>query len=150
MKKIFLLLTVSLTLVACASFSGPVVTTTCPGATNGPSDASIKYRLDSQFSVTMKLSHKAFNSSQFRIKLTPQGGASNAVVVTTTGVSGTLPGGAATPHIWLNGSGSYKSTAATSRKIILCVPGGLPKGTTFKFDVDVGGIGGIDPRVDVM
>lgn len=97
----------------------------------------------------MKLGHKTFNSSQFRIKLTPQGGSSKDVVVTTTGVSGTLPGGAGTSYTWLDGSGSYNSTAATSRKIILCVPDGLPVGTTFKFDVDVGGIGGIDPRVDV-
>ncbi len=155
MKKIFLLLTVSLTHVACASISGPVATTTCPDTTHGPSDADISYRVDDKFSVTMKLKHKAFNNSEFKIKLIPKGGSSNDVVITTTGVSGTKPDGTNTAFGWLGGNGSYNSLAAQDHKIILCVPPGLPEHTTFKFDVDIskkdgtGVIGGIDPRVDV-
>ncbi|NNC99376.1 MAG: hypothetical protein HKN85_04265 [Gammaproteobacteria bacterium] len=149
MKKIFLSLAVPMILGACAtSLSGPGFLA-CPGTANGPTDVTVTYRSGKTFMVSMKLKSNGHKNNQFRVKLKPKSGTgSKGYVVTTTGVSGTLPGGASTPFAWLNGSGSYNSTAADRHNIILCVPD-VPVGTWYKFDVNVDGIGTIDPRLDV-
>lgn len=150
MKKIFLLLASSMILVSCAS--GPGVTlTSCTDETNGPSEATImyKYKADDRLEMSMRLKSNTKNRSQLRVKLSPQGNQFRDVVVTTKGVSGTLPGGAGnTGFGWLDGSGSYTSTKDDQRAIILCVPN-VPVGTWYKFDITVAGVGTIDPRVDV-
>lgn len=149
MKKIFLLLASSVILVSCAYGPGTTVTT-CAVETNGPSEATIqyKYKADDILEMSMRLRSNTRNNSQFRVKLNPPGNQYRDVVVTTKGVSGTLPGGASTGFAWLDGSGSYNSTASDRNSIILCVPD-VPAGTWYKFDITVAGVGTIDPRVDV-
>ncbi|MCP5091764.1 MAG: hypothetical protein GY949_12650, partial [Gammaproteobacteria bacterium] len=68
---------------------------------------------------------------------------SEDALIETTGKSGWLPDGNSTPFDWLNGEGK-----AADKTMILCVPD-VPAGTIYKFDVEVGGIGSIDPRVHV-
>jgi hypothetical protein len=150
MKKLFLLLASSMMLVSCASAPG-VTLTSCTDETNRPSDGATikyKYKADDILEMSMKLKSHTRNKSQFRVNLKPNGNQFWDVVVTTKGVSGTLPDGGSTPFDWLDGSGSYKSTKDDQRAIILCVPG-VPVGTWYKFDITVAGVGTIDPRVEV-
>ena len=152
MKKIFLLLTVSLTLVACESTSDSVTTSQCTDAKVPPGDTSVKYKVDEDgdFSVTMKLKHNVHSDSAFKIKLIPQGNESKDVVITTKGVSGTKPDGTSTAFGWLDGSGSFNSTDSDHNHIILCVPDDAQPGSWYKYDIYIGDTGSIDPRVDVM
>ena len=155
MKKIFLLLTVSLTLAACASTSDSVTTSQCTDAKVPPGDTFVRYKVDEDgdFSVTMKLKHNVHSDSAFKIKLIAQGNESDDVVITTKGVSVTLPDstlGAPSLVKWLDGSGSFNSTTGDQHHIILCVPDDAQKGSSYKYDIYIGDIGRIDPRVDVM
>lgn len=138
-----------MTLASCASGFG-VTDTTCADETNGPSEATIKYKYlpNNTISMSMALRANTNKRAQFRIKLNPPRADSRDAIITTKGVSGTLPDSTSTPFAWLDGSGSYNSTAGDAHSIILCAPN-VPSGTEYKFDITVGGIGTIDPRVAV-
>lgn len=143
MLRLLLLLASSIFLASCASgYLGQTV--------QNQATISYEYKKDNVLGMTMKLKFKAKPNSQFIVKLKPKGSDSNDVMITVTGVSGTLPANnGTTSFTWLNGSGSYNSTKASGNSIILNVPPGVPVGTWYKFDISVEGIGTIDPRVDV-
>jgi hypothetical protein len=69
-------------------------------------------------------------------------------IVTIEGktAEGTQP---ADHNAWIAASGSYRSTAAEEHTLAVCVPDDAPKGTIFKYSVNVDLIGTIDPRGDV-
>lgn len=150
MKKIFLLLLITAALAACTTTGKPVKgvipDSKCGDAVRGRTDASVTYRVDDRFEISMKLNWDVGHDSEFRIKLKPKRGTHSAVV-TTTGRSGTLPDGSSTPIAWMNKSGTAETL--TDKTLILCVPKDVPVGTEYKFDINVAGIGTIDPRVRV-
>ena len=150
MRRTFILLALVISLAGCVTTGKPVKdivkNPTCPGDPKGHTRAEVSYRADNKFEVSMKLKWDAGENTEFRIKLKAHNG-SETVTVKTIGVSGTLPGGASTPFAWLNGNGSEKGSPDS--EIVLCVPSNVPVGTEYKFDVDVAGIGKIDPRVEV-
>ncbi len=151
MKKIFLLLTVAGALAVCTSpgmTRAPVdkpTTSICGEDLKPRTDATITYRTKNKFMVTMDLKHTVKKNSEFRIKLDPKQDSDDAVIE-TIGKSGELPGGTLTSSAWLNGKG--KAADFPNETMILCVPDVL-EGTIYKFDVEIGGIGSIDPRVHV-
>ncbi len=150
MKKIFLLLVLTAALAACTTTGKPkkglITDSKCGSSTRGRTDASVTYRVDSKFEISMKLKWDAGHDSEFRIKLKPKRGTHSAVV-TTTGKSGTLPDGSSTPFAWMNKSGTAEKL--TDKTLILCIPKDVPIGTEYKFDINIAGIGTIDPRVRV-
>ena len=154
MNKTFLLLTIAGTLAVCTS-SGMTraqedtpATSICGENVNveDPTVADITYGTKNKFEVAMKLKHEVASNSEFRIKLKPKQGSDDALIE-TIGKSGWLPDGNSTPFDWLNGKG--KASVLPEETMILCVPDGVPIGTVYKFDVEIGGIGSIDPRVHV-
>jgi hypothetical protein len=154
MNKTFLLLTIAGALTVCTSpgmTRAPVdtpPTSICGDNVNveDPTDAKITYRTKNRFEVSMKLKHDVASNSEFRIELKPDKDSEDALIE-TIGKSGWLPDGNPTPFDWLNGKG--KAADFPGNKMILCVPDGVPIGTVYKFDVEIGGIGSIDPRVHV-
>jgi len=152
MNKTFLLLTIAGTLAVCTSSgmthaeTGTPATSICGENVNmdDHTDATITYRTKNIFLVSMKLKHKVASNSEFRIKLDPKQDSDDALIE-TIGKSGWDPDGNSTPFDWLNGKGK----ASDLPTMILCVPDGVPIGTVYKFDVEIGGIGSIDPRVHV-
>ena len=151
MNKTFLLMTIAGALAVCTSpgmTRGPMgtpPTSICGENLNPHKDATITYRTKNKFEVSMKLKHDVEKNSEFRIKLDWKQGSDDAVIE-TIGKSGWLPDGNPTPFDWLNGKG--KAADFPKETMILCVPD-VPAGTIYKFDVEVGGIGSIDPRVHV-
>ena len=152
MKKTFLLLTIAGALAVCTSPgmtrapTGAPTTSICGENLNPHKDATITYRTKNTFEVSMKLRHNVKKKSEFRIRLDPKQDSDDAVIE-TIGKSGELPDRNPTPFGWLNGKG--KAADFPKETMILCVPDGVPEGTVYKFDVEVGGIGSIDPRVHV-
>lgn len=151
MNKTFLLLTIAGALAVCTSpgmTRAPMdtpATSICGEQLKDSTDAKITYRTKNRFEVSMKLQHVVKNKSEFRIKLYAKQGSDDAMIE-TIGKSGWLPDGNSTPYDWLDGKG--KAADFTNETMILCVPD-VPVGTVYKFDVEVGGIGSIDPRVHV-
>jgi hypothetical protein len=145
MKRIFLLLATTMTLTGCGWAGKTVKVDIADSAfgisTRGYSNADkITYRAKNRFEVSAKLDFEVGNDTEFRIMLDPKQG-NDDVVITFTGVSGELPGGA----------GGTAKSLGREKIIVLCVPD-VPKGTKYKFDIDVAGIGtlgSIDPRLDV-
>jgi hypothetical protein len=152
MNKTFLLITIAGVLAVCTSPGmtrtpqGTSPTSICGDNVKKPTDARITYRTKNRFEVSMKLKHDVASNSEFRIELRPDKGSEDALIE-TIGKSGWLPDGNPTPFDWLNGKG--KAADFPRNKMILCVPDGVPIGAVYKFDVKVGGIGSIDPRVHV-
>ena len=146
MTRILLLAVLAVGLTACAVEGRPILgalpDSTCGESTKGRTDAVIKYGTVNRFFLSIRLRYDVLADTEFRVKLRPKPGSESAAVK-TIGKSGKLPDNTNTPFGWLDGEGSGKST------IVLCVPKGVPKGTEYKFDVEVGGIGRLDPRVRV-
>lgn len=153
MKRIIFLLIATAALSACASSGKPIeisiTDSPCGTSTKGYTPASVSYHTKNTFEMSMKLKWDVGESTEFRIRLKPKRG-SEGVLVKTIGKSGNLPPngtGGPTPFGWLDGSGT--AFGLTDQILILCVPPGIPKGTIYKFDVDIDGIGRLDPRVEV-
>lgn len=139
-------LLVSMFLSGCASQQGNpvasgVANTTCAGTT-GHTNGNIKYRTHVWYELGVKLDFNVTPSSELRLKLQPHP-SSISETVKTIGVSCGGPGACTTG--WMNGLGSGN----TNTEIILCVPN-EPVGTWYKFDIEVGSIGKLDPRVTVV
>jgi hypothetical protein len=153
MKQMVLLITTSFLLTSCSlnNKNNPNLLTACPVDGGKPTLAEIKYKYEvgKKLEMSMKLKFDGESGNKFEIKLKPTGRSSNDVMIKTKGVSVTSSSTAVTDYSWLDGRGSYNSTASDGNAIVLCVPANVPAGTWYKFDISVGGIGTIDPRFDV-
>lgn len=152
MKRIILLLLLPLALSACVSSGKPirvaVANSTCAGTPKGHTPAELTYRLDNKLEMSMKLKWDAGENTEFRIKLKPKGSGTDNVLVETIAVSvDPPPVGGVPPIAWMNKQGTARNLPDST--LVLCVPAGVATGTVFKFDINVGGIGTIDPRVEV-
>ena len=145
-KKTLLIATLSITLVACAGVN-TTNTSVCGENLNGPKDAKLTYRTKNKYEVSMDLKYDVKNNSEFRIQLDPKQNSDDAEIE-IIGKSGELPDKSPTDFSWLNKKG--KAADFPNKTMILCVPPNLPDKTMFKFDVEVGGIGSIDPRLEVI
>jgi hypothetical protein len=149
MKRIFFLAVLTAALSACAVEGEPIrmeiMDSPCGPSTKGKTPASIIYRTENTFELSTKLDWEVYENTEFRIELKPKPGSESALVQ-TIGVSGTLPGGASTPFNWLDGRGM--ASKLPDQTLVLCVPE-VPAGTVYKFDIVVGGIGRLDPRIHV-
>lgn len=152
-KTIFLLVALA-ALTACAANGKPIKkdiassATPCAGGVKGKTDTDLKYGKDD---IDIKWKSQVGENTEFRIKLKPKSGyEGNKVEI--IGKRGTLPGGASTPYTWLNIKKSAKELEDAGKKpvLVLCVPENIPVGTEYKFDVDIEGIGDLDPRVAVI
>jgi len=147
MKNTFLLLITFLCLGACESMS-PSSTSNCGSNLNKAKDATITYRTKNKFEVSLDLKVNVKKKSEFRIKLDPKQGSDDANIK-IIGKSGKLKNGNNTSFSWLDAEG--KAGDFPNKTIVLCVPD-VPAETTYKFDVEIAGIGTIttiDPRVNV-
>lgn len=142
--KVLFLLVPGIVLTGCAG-SGTPANSVCGEDLNRATRATITYRTKNKFEVSLDLKTDVKSRSEFQIRLDPKQDSGDAIIE-TIGRSGELPDKTATSFTWLNSKG----TAADYPKntIILCVPS-VPSGTEYKFDVRIGGIGSIDPRVAV-
>ena len=120
-------------------------TSKCGKDLNKPTKATITYRTKNKFEVSLDLKTVVKSNSEFQIKLDPKQNSDDAVIE-TIGRIGELPDKSSTSFSWLNASG--KAADFPNETIVLCVPS-VPSGTEYKFDVKIGGIGSIDPRVSV-
>jgi hypothetical protein len=150
MKTLFLLLIFAIGLSACATPGEPVKTpvpdSACEGKIRGHTPGKLTYRTKNKFEMSVKLRFEVGSNTELRLTLDPKQGSEDAVI-TITGVSGELPDdGGSTSTTWLNKSG--KAADFDKGTIIFCVPE-VPIRTTYKFDIEVGGIGKLDPRADV-
>ncbi len=143
--KTLLIAMLCITLVGCAGIDTQT-TSKCivdGKKLNKETRATIKYRTKNKFEVSLDLKTDVNRYSEFRIRLDAKQGSGDAKV-TTIGRSVESPDPTITDFSWLNATG----TANNEGTLVLCVPD-VPVGTKYKFDVEVGGIGSIDPRVEV-
>lgn len=150
MKILFLLLTLAIGLSACATPGKPIKTpvpeSDCEGKMRGHTPGKLTYRTKNKFEMSIKLRFEVGGDTELRLKLDPKQGSEDALI-TITGVSGELPnGGGSTSTDWLNKSG--EAADFDDETMIFCVPK-VEVGTEYKFDVEVGGIGKLDPRAAV-
>lgn len=152
MKKIFLLLVVTMALAACVFNGEPrkvsITDSTCGDSTRGRTDTKLKYGKDG---IEMKAKSRVHDNTEFRIKLKPKEGFESKKVK-IVGISGTLPdsvGGGSTAFDWLDIEKSAKE-AGEKAILTLCVPPEIPAHTVYKFDVEIEDLGQLDPRVEVV
>ncbi len=150
MKRIFALAILTAVLSACAVEGEPIridiTDSVCASAIKFKTDARIDYRTKNRFELSMKLDWEVYPGSEFRIELRPKRDSEDAEVQ-IIGVSGTLPDKTSTAYGWLDGSG--KASELPDNTLVFCVPSDVPENTVYKFDVVVGGIGRLDPRIHV-
>jgi hypothetical protein len=149
MKKIFLILVVTMALAACVSNGKPkkfsITDSDCGNSTRGRTDTKLKYGKDG---IEMKAKSHVHDNTEFRIKLIPKEGFEGKKVK-IVGVSGTLPDGTGTAFDWLKKEKSAKE-AGEKAILTLCVPPEVDVGTVYKFDVEIEDLGKLDPRVEVV
>ena len=154
MNRTILLLVTIATLSACASDSVvikkpiPSADTICQGNVTGRTDTKLTYGKDD---IGMKWKSFVGRNAEFRILLKPKKG-HEEIKVKIVGKWGKLPdSGLSTSTEWLNIEKSAKELEDKGKKpiLVLCVPGDVPIGTEYKFDVVVEAVGTLDPRADV-
>jgi hypothetical protein len=151
MKKTILILLLAPFIASCAVNGFPSIgefaSSNCGGSVKGKTDTKLKYgKQNKQEFIEMKWKSFVGRDAEFRISLKPKKGYESNVVK-IIGKKGELPNGSSTPYVWLNATGS--AADFDNGTIVLCVPGDVPIGTEYKFDVEIADIGEMDPRAEV-
>lgn len=142
MKRIVFLLTIAALVSACSLNGKPqrknFASTVCSRPVDGFTVTKIQY---GAAHLSMKYDSEAIQNSEIRFELQPKKGFENATVTIT---------GKNSASNFLSSSGSK---GLAPKGVIVasdCVDQSAPIGTIYEFDVEVAGVGKLDPRIEVV